>query len=64
MHSNIGGGMDDQQLADITLAWMLSQLGDMLYFDEEYIFEQWEATREKEKLLDESPQPRNWSFGE
>ena len=56
--------MDDQQLADITLAWMLSQLGDMLYFDEEYIFEQWEATREKEKLLDESPQPRNWSFGE
>ncbi|KAI9775684.1 MAG: hypothetical protein M1839_000951 [Geoglossum umbratile] len=64
VHSNIGGGMDDQQLSDITLAWMLSQLDGMLDFDQDYVFGQWEATRKKEEQLGKSDQPKNWSFGE
>ncbi|KAI9761430.1 MAG: hypothetical protein M1840_001943 [Geoglossum simile] len=59
VHSNIGGGMDDQQLADITWAWMLSQLDDMLDFDKEYVFGQWEATKMKQEQFE----PSNWSFG-
>jgi len=55
--------MDDQQIADITLAWMLSQLDDMLDFDREYVFGQWDATAMKEEQLDHSDQPRDWSFG-
>merc|ERR1711939_431792 len=30
VHSNIGGGYDDQELADITLAWMMSQFSPFL----------------------------------
>jgi hypothetical protein len=63
VHSNIGGGMDDQQLSDITLAWMLSQLDGMLDFDQDYVFGQWEATRRKQEELNKSDQPKNWSFG-
>ena len=56
--------MDDQQLADITWAWMLSQLDNMLDFDQDYIFKQWEATREKEEHLEHVDRPSEWSFGE
>jgi hypothetical protein len=56
--------MDDQQIADITLAWMMSQLDGMLDFDQEYIFRLWDATRKREEQLDHSTRPREWSFGE
>ncbi|KAH0564840.1 hypothetical protein GP486_001776, partial [Trichoglossum hirsutum] len=52
VHSNIGGGMDDQQLSDITLAWMLSQLDGMLDFDEDYIKAQWDITDRREVQID------------
>ncbi|KAH0535942.1 hypothetical protein FGG08_007162 [Glutinoglossum americanum] len=57
VHSNIGGGLADQQLADITLAWMMSQVGDMLDFDGDYVRRQWDKTRIQEI------NPREWSFG-
>ena len=61
MHSNVGGGYDDQELANITLAWMISQLSPFLDFDTDYLFDQHENNVEyyekKHKRL------RPWSFG-
>ena len=37
VHSNIGGGFDDQEIADMTLAWMMQQLLPFLEFDENYL---------------------------
>ena len=62
VHSNIGGGYDDQQLANITLAWMMSQLAPFLDLRDEYMFEQEE---ENEKYCrKEGLELRPWSFGE
>ena len=36
-HSDIGGGWTDHDLADITLAWMVSETMHMVKFDERYI---------------------------
>ncbi|KAI6830493.1 hypothetical protein KC340_g8027 [Hortaea werneckii] len=40
VHSNVGGGYQDMSIADITLAWMMTQLGRHLAFDEEYLLRQ------------------------
>ncbi|KAF2687322.1 hypothetical protein K458DRAFT_386150 [Lentithecium fluviatile CBS 122367] len=61
-HSNVGGGYDDQQLANITLAWMMSQLAPFLDLREEYVFEQ-EDDNEK-YYRREGQEIRPWSFGE
>lgn len=39
VHSNIGGGEDEQELQDITLAWMMSQMREACHieFDEDYV---------------------------
>lgn len=47
VHSNIGGGMTDIELSDITLAWMLSQFEPFLDFDEEYIKRTFELNKKK-----------------
>ncbi|KAJ4305507.1 hypothetical protein N0V90_001038 [Kalmusia sp. IMI 367209] len=62
VHSNTGGGYDDQQLANITLAWMMSQLAPFLDMREEYLFEQEEENERYYKREGESPRP--WGFGE
>ncbi len=37
-HSNVGGGYDDQEIANITLAWMMDQLASIgVSFKDEYI---------------------------
>ncbi|KAH7360619.1 hypothetical protein BKA65DRAFT_189578 [Rhexocercosporidium sp. MPI-PUGE-AT-0058] len=37
-HSNVGGGYDDQEIANITLAWMMDQLASIgIAFQDEYI---------------------------
>ncbi|KAJ8514702.1 hypothetical protein ONZ45_g7784 [Pleurotus djamor] len=36
-HSDIGGGYDEHDLADITLIWMAAQVGDMLALDSKYL---------------------------
>ena len=38
-HSNIGGSWDDQQLADLSLAWMMSRLEVLgVKFDQAYLY--------------------------
>ncbi|KAI9698592.1 MAG: hypothetical protein M1820_007391 [Bogoriella megaspora] len=61
VHANVGGGYSDQELANITLAWMLSQLSPFLDFNTDYIFDQHETnidyyTSARKKI-------RPWSFG-
>jgi hypothetical protein len=61
VHSNIGGGIEDQGIADITLAWMMSQLKDMITFDNNYtellygLTKEWETKQFKKE--------REWSLG-
>ncbi|KAF2843357.1 hypothetical protein M501DRAFT_925408 [Patellaria atrata CBS 101060] len=61
VHSNIGGGYQDSQLANITLAWMMSQLAPLLSLNYDYILREessnaayYRSTRQK---------IRPWSFG-
>ncbi|KAF9631692.1 protein of unknown function DUF2235 [Lasiodiplodia theobromae] len=62
VHSNVGGGYDDQQLANITLAWMVAQLQPFLDFKTKYVFDQELAN---DRFYSKRRQPiRPWSFGE
>jgi uncharacterized protein (DUF2235 family) len=60
-HSNVGGGYDDQEIANITLAWMMSQLSPFLDFYPDYVLEQEDENvyyyRSKHLKV------RPWSFG-
>ncbi|KAI4132995.1 MAG: hypothetical protein LQ338_000463 [Usnochroma carphineum] len=60
-HSNIGGGYPDQGMANITLAWMMSQLDPFIDFDPEYILDCYDDTKMHYKETDQKPRP--WSFG-
>ncbi|KAK5125780.1 hypothetical protein LTR85_012056 [Meristemomyces frigidus] len=60
-HANIGGGYDDQQIATITLAWMMAQCQPFLDFDTDYLLDQWEDAEELYEKHDEKERP--WSFG-
>ena len=44
VHSDIGGGYLDSELANITMAWMVSNLEPFLEFDKSYILEQQDLT--------------------
>ncbi|TKX26320.1 hypothetical protein C1H76_1282 [Elsinoe australis] len=61
VHSNIGGGYDDQELSNITLAWMMSQVREMIDLDLDYVLDEQEKTEEYYEKNDEKPRP--WSFG-
>ncbi|KAI9674878.1 MAG: hypothetical protein M1829_003618 [Trizodia sp. TS-e1964] len=61
-HSNIGGGYDDAELSNLTLAWMITQLEPFLDFNMNYILQQGQAIRQY--YLDSGRRPRPWSFGE
>lgn len=37
VHTNIGGGYENQEIADITLAWMIQQLSPFLVFSKRYL---------------------------
>lgn len=60
-HANVGGGYDDQEVANVTLAWMMAMLGPLLELDYSYI----------ERVADENydyyeykgKKPRPWGFG-
>ena len=61
-HSNIGGGTyDDEGQANITLAWMMSQMEPFLDFDPGYILDQNEQN--KSYYIKSGQRPRPWSFG-
>jgi hypothetical protein len=56
VHSNIGGGMEDIEISDITLAWMMSQFHGFLDFDEDYILSTFALNKLKGNR-------RDWSCG-
>jgi hypothetical protein len=60
-HANIGGSYDDQQIATITLAWMMAQCEPFLDFDVDYLFDQWEAAEDFYEKHNERVRP--WAFG-
>ena len=60
-HANIGGSYPDQQIATITLAWMVAQCQPFLDFDLDYVIDQWEDVEDYGKHHD--GQARQWSFG-
>jgi hypothetical protein len=62
VHSNIGGGYDDQEMANITLAWMMSRLEPFIDFRPEYIQSVYESNRQYYKRTKQKT--RWWSFGE
>lgn len=62
VHSNVGGGYDDQELANITLAWMMSRLEPYLDFRPDFLVTQLDAQRNYYKETDQKP--RWWAFGE
>jgi len=62
VHSNVGGSYADQELADITLAWMMSMLQPLLEMKLDYVLAQHRMNTEY--YLDSHQEPRLWSFGE
>ncbi|KAL9610827.1 MAG: hypothetical protein Q9167_004496 [Letrouitia subvulpina] len=53
-HSNVGGSWDDQQLADIALAWMMSRFRELgVKFDPHYLYR--EYTKFKEYVETKGP---------
>ncbi|KAK4619584.1 hypothetical protein CLAFUW4_11517 [Fulvia fulva] len=60
-HSNVGGGYDDQQIATITLAWMIAQCQPFLDFDLDFVHDEWEKLEDYYERTDQKPRP--WSFG-
>ena len=61
VHTNVGGGYDDQELANISLAWMMAMLDPLLDLRLDYIIEEEKANVEYYDRKDKSPAP--WSFG-
>ncbi|KAF2154064.1 hypothetical protein K461DRAFT_327229 [Myriangium duriaei CBS 260.36] len=61
VHANIGGGYPDQALANITLAWMASQVAPMLDLDLDHILDEQDATDAYYEKDNQRPRP--WSFG-
>lgn len=62
VHSNIGGGYDDQELANLTLAWMMSQIRPFLDMDLDYLLDQQDDTDRYYERTNQRIRP--WSFGE
>lgn len=62
VHSNVGGGYNDQEIANITLSWMMSRLEPFLDFRPDFLISQLEAQRAYYKSTDQKV--RWWSFGE
>ncbi|KAK8192759.1 hypothetical protein M8818_007931 [Zalaria obscura] len=61
VHSNVGGGYEDQELANITLAWMMSQVRDLLDLNLDYVLEQHDDNVEYYEKHRQKIRP--WSFG-
>ncbi|KAI7234736.1 hypothetical protein KC330_g4684 [Hortaea werneckii] len=60
-HANVGGGYEDQQIATISLAWMMAQCQQFLDFDIDYLLDQWEDAEDYYEKQEEKIRP--WSFG-
>ncbi|KAF2497174.1 hypothetical protein BU16DRAFT_459324, partial [Lophium mytilinum] len=62
VHSNVGGSYDDTGIADITLAWMMSNLRHWIDFNPNYIREQ-HLLNQKYNSSQKPPLTRGWSLG-
>ena len=69
-HSNIGGSWDDQQLADISLAWIMSRFDALgVKFDQKYFYNQYVKFNDYVKYKGKSENyppgmsPRQWGEG-
>ena len=62
VHANVGGGYEDSQSADITLAWMVNQLEFLLDFNWDYLLEQHEMNVKYYKKVGQVVRP--WGTGE
>ena len=62
VHGNVGGGYDDQELSNITLAWMMAMLEPLLDIDLGYILV--EKQQNEDYYKESGRRPRGWSFGE
>jgi hypothetical protein len=58
VHTNAGGGADDNGMCDLSLAWMMSQLEPFLEFNENYLIEQVKATQ-----ADYASKNETWKWG-
>ena len=69
-HSNVGGSWEDQRLADLSLAWMMSRYASLgVKFDQNYIYDEFRKNQKfimaeaaKDKLPRE-PRVRRWGEG-
>lgn len=61
VHANIGGGYNDQELSNITLAWMMAMLAPMLDINLDYILNEEQANSDYYDRKGKRPRP--WSFG-
>ena len=66
-HSNVGGSWDDQQLADISLTWMMSKYASLgAKFNVNYIYDEfvkYQKFVEKEATKSKEPKVRQWGEG-
>lgn len=61
VHSGVGGGYPDTSIADVTLAWMITQLSEHLTFDEDYMLCQQEQNVQYYKVNKQPVAP--WASG-
>lgn len=61
VHSNVGGGYSDQELANLTFAWMMSQVRQFLDMDLDYVLDQQDDTDRYYERTNQRIRP--WSFG-
>ena len=61
VHSDIGGGYSNYDLANLTLAWMISQLDPLLKFNEGFIVQQNRLSMEAHQKRGEKV--RDWGLG-
>ena len=60
-HGDIGGGYRNADLANLTLAWMISQLDDLIDFDHGYVVRQNRLSMERHEKM--SLPVREWGTG-
>ncbi|KAI9851499.1 MAG: hypothetical protein M1824_002688 [Vezdaea acicularis] len=61
VHTNIGGGYDDQNMSDITLTWMCDEFSPFIEFDKEYLLHEYKHTQE---VYEHNDLPsRSWANG-
>jgi Uncharacterized alpha/beta hydrolase domain (DUF2235) len=61
VHSDVGGSYADDDLANLTLTWMMSQLDPFLEFDRSYVVQQNRLTMERH--VDSGSPVREWGLG-